>query len=148
MSVTTATAIITATVAILVAIITWQEWMTNRARLRHELFERRYAVYEQIRGFISTVLQSGDVTDEEFNEFGRKTKTAYFIFSSDIQIKELIKDINDSAAKLHALKETLNTTTGQERKRNVEGQTAIRKHLMKINESMEQRFEKYLKLVH
>jgi hypothetical protein len=34
------TTIITVIIAALVAVITWRRWITNRARLRHELFDR------------------------------------------------------------------------------------------------------------
>ena len=51
------TTVITTIIAALVAVITWQQWITNQARLRHELFDRRYALFEQIAGFVAGVVQ-------------------------------------------------------------------------------------------
>ena len=64
MNVAGATAIATASVAILVAIITWREWATNRARLRHERFELRYAVYEGIAAFFAVAMQEERVPND------------------------------------------------------------------------------------
>lgn len=146
MSITTATAVMTAAVAVLVAIITWGQWVTNRARLRHELFDRRYAVYEQIAGFIAEILISGSVPKGEPEGFSRRTKTAYFAFSCDNDVKLLIKDIYQKAVELHALEATLESLRDDERKKNVEAQRAVKNWFEETLGSLETRFEKYLKL--
>src|SRR5688572_11465506 len=97
MSLATATAVTTAAVAVLVAVITFGRWITNRARLRHELFDRRYAAYEQIAGFIAEILASGRVPQGEPEGFLRRTKTAYFVFACDNDIKVLVRDIYQKA---------------------------------------------------
>lgn len=148
MNITTATAITTAAVAILVAVITWRQWATNRARLRHELFDRRYAVYEKIAGFIAEILTSGSVPQGEPEGFSRRTKTAYFVFAYDNDVKNLITEICRKAAELHALEATLENLTGDKRKRNVDAQQAVKDWFQQTLGSLETKFEKYLKLIH
>lgn len=148
MSISTATAIITAAVAVLVALITGGQWVTNRARLRHELFDRRYALYEQIAGFIAEILTSGKIPQGEPDGFLRRTKTAYFAFACDNDIKVIITEIYEKVADLQALEATLETLGGKERKKNMEDQRAVKDWLKKTQNSLEKRFEKYLKLMH
>lgn len=126
MDLTTTITLVTVGVAIIVALITWGQWVTNRARLRHELFDRRYAVYEQIAAFIAEILISGGVPDGEPENFSRRTKTAYFIFACDDSVKVFVTEIYKKAAELHALEAALETLSGNERKRNVQAQRVSR----------------------
>jgi hypothetical protein len=148
MNIATATAVTTALVAVLVAVITWGQWVTNRARLRHELFDRRYAVYEQITGFIADILMSGTVPAGEPEGFSRRTKTAYFVFACDSDVKVLIRQIYEKAVELHALEATLESLRGEERAKNVEAQRVVKNWLQETLSSLEGRFEKYFKLTH
>lgn len=147
MNITVFTAIITALVMVLVAIITWREWQTNRARLRHELFDRRYATYEKITGFIAEILTSGGVPRGEPEGFLRRTKTAYFVFACDDDVKGLIKDIYEQAVKLHELEATFDSLTGNERKENVKEQREVKNWFAETLGSLETIFGNYLKLI-
>lgn len=148
MDIPTATAVTTAGVAVIVALITWGQWSTNRARLRHELFERRYAVYEHIAGFIADILTSGKVAHGEPEGFSRRTKTAYFVFECDAEVKRLITEIYQNAVRLHALEATLESLSGEERKENVESQRKVKEWFEQTLGTLESRFEKYLRLAH
>lgn len=68
------------------------------ARLRHELFEYRYAVYEQIGAFLARVLQEGRVPVSEPEQFLRLTKTAYFGLGCDAAVKSFIEEVFREAA--------------------------------------------------
>ena len=142
MDVPIATAITTAAVAILVAIITWRQWITNRARLKHELFERRYLVYEKIAGFLAEVLQAGRVPTGRDHEFLRETKRAYFVFDCDTDVKNLVTKIYQHAVHLHALDAELEALRGNERTGNLEKQREIKDWFESTLSSMEEKFEK------
>jgi hypothetical protein len=148
MDVLTATAFVTASVAVLVFLITWGQWVTNRARLRHELFDRRYAMYEQIAAFISEILTSGRVPQGEPESFSRRTKTAYFVFACDNEVKSLIGEIYNKAVELHTLEATFECLGGEERMKNAQEQRAVKDWYKRILNSLETKFEKYLKLTH
>ena len=148
MNIASAAALTTALVAIVVAIITLGQWVTNRARLRHELFDRRYAVYEKITEFIADILVSGKVPAGEPDGFSRRTKTAYFVFACDKDVKVLVKQIREKAVELHALEATLESLKGDERTQNVAKQMVVKNWLEQTLDSMESKFEKYFKLTH
>jgi len=148
MIIATATAVTTAVVAVLVAITTWGQWVTNRARLRHELFDRRYAVYEQITGFIADILISGRVPAGEPEGFSRRTRTAYFVFACDNEVKVLVRQIYEKAVELHALEATGESLRDEERTKNIEAQRVLKNWFEQTLGSLEGRFEKYFKLTH
>jgi hypothetical protein len=148
MDLTIAIAVATPTIAALVAIITWRQWATNKAKLRHELFDRRYEVYERVAGFLSSVIQSGRVEPGTAEEFLRQTKKAYFVFGGDAAIKTLVEQIYHQAAKLHALQAKVNGLTGQALESNVDKQTEVKGWFQETLHSLEPRVSKYLRLGH
>lgn len=44
--------ILTAVIGVAVVYIAWNQHVTNKTRLKHELFERRFEIYEATRSFI------------------------------------------------------------------------------------------------
>lgn len=52
-------AIVALTVAFAGGYITWQQYKVARAKLNLDLFERRYAVFELVWGYLSRTLQEG-----------------------------------------------------------------------------------------
>jgi hypothetical protein len=148
MDVPTATAITTAVVAFIVAIITLQQQLTNRARLRHELFDRRFVIYEKIATFLCEVLQAGRVPAGRETEFLRETNRAYFVFNCDKDVQNLITEIYRHANALHALDATLIGLVGSDRSSNVEKQRVIKEWFQTTFESLDKTFAKYLRLQH
>lgn len=66
---------VTALIALIVTLITYGQWITNRARLKLELFEKRYAVYEKIAAFLAETLMKGRLIKGNEDKFSRDTKT-------------------------------------------------------------------------
>lgn len=144
----TATAVATSTIALLVAIISWGQWITNRERLKHELFDRRYDIYEKVAAFLADVLQSGGIAAGRDTEFLRETKKGYFVFGGDERVKNLISEIYKHAADLHALQAEAEDKTlkPKDRHDNLEKQREIKQWCEVTLASLESMFGKYLKL--
>lgn len=148
MAAETSTAIASVSIAIAVALITRRQWITARDSLKHELFDRRYAIYERIAAFLAEVLQSGTVSPGRDVAFLQETKTAYFVFACDKAVKKLVSDIYGAAVNLHALEAELPTLSDAARTKNIERQRQIKDEFSEILGSLETRFEKYLRLAH
>jgi len=144
----TATAVITAIVAVLVAIVTWRQWLTDRARLKHELFLRRYAIYEKIAAFPAEIGRSGRVEAGADIQFLKDTKQAYFVFGCDREVKNLVSSIYSHAVDLHALEAERPGLTGEARSENIQKQRQIKEWFQSTLSSLESNFEKYLRLNH
>ena len=121
------TTILTTIIAILVAIITGGQWITNRARLRHELFDRRYAMYETIASFLAEIAIHGAVQESADRKFLIATNKAYFVFGCDKHVKDLVSKIYRLAVELDGLHRELESLpVGKQRSANVQHQTKIK----------------------
>ena len=76
-------ALLTPLIATLAVWIAYQQHLTNKNKLRLDLFEKRYAVYEGVRSFIASVLTTRD-NDEALAVFNRTTADAGFLFKPDV----------------------------------------------------------------
>ena len=141
-------AIITTTVAILVAIITFGQWLNARNQLKLALFEKRYAVYEKIASYLAETLQNGRVAVGADVQFLRDTKKAHFLFSADPTIELLISEIYKKSVSLHCLDQELETTSGDERKSNIKKQSEIKEWFKSSLDNLEAIFDEYIKLEH
>jgi len=77
-------AILTALIAGIAAFLTYQQHRTNALRLKHELFERRFKVYDSFRSFLSGIMRDGTTSYDACMSFLRETNQAEFLFGSEI----------------------------------------------------------------
>ena len=148
MNITAASTFVTTIVAVLVAIISWRQWRTDRARLKHELFKRRYEIYEKIAAFPAEIGIAGRVEPGADLKFLQDTKQAYFAFGCDQSIKELVSNMYRHAVDLHALEAERPRLASDARSKNIEQQRVIKDWFQSTLASLEGEFEKYLKLDH
>ena len=78
-------ALATPAIAVAGLIIAWAQWSVNRARLRHELFEKRYRVYEALRRYVSSIMAHGNALPEAQAQFLANTAGAGFLFNGVIR---------------------------------------------------------------
>lgn len=140
--------IITTTVAILVAIITFGQWLNARNQLKLALFEKRYAVYEKIASYLAETLQNGRIESGADIQFLRNTKKAHFLFSADPAIEALISEIYRKSVLLHSLDTEANAISGEERSANLKKQSAITEWFKYSLDNLEGIFDEYIKLEH
>ena len=142
----TASAILTTTIAALVMIVTCGQWITNRARLRHELFELRYGIFEQIAAFVAGVLQTGQIDHGSSAEFLRRTKRAYFAFGCDPGVKGLLGEIYNNANRLMLLQQKQQILSGDALNSNLDKQLEAQQWFDRALRELEPTFEKFLRL--
>ena len=101
---------IIATIGIYIA---YQQRAINKNRLKHELFDKKYLIFEATKEFIFAIIQDPTVKDEDANKFLNGTKGALFIFETDIvdylntlyekAIKLRVHDKRDEHDEVHEL---------------------------------------------
>ncbi len=126
--------------------IAYQQRAINRNRLKNELFEKRYAVFEKIGAFIANILMSGRVDKGSDFEFLRDTKPAYLLF--DKEIKDFTSEIYKNAVNLHCLTTELDSLTGEKRTENIKKQGDIKKWYSEQLNTLDEKFIEYLRLEH
>ena len=77
-------ALLTAIIAGAAAWLTYLQHRTNALRLKHELFERRYKVYDSFRSFISNARLEGKTSQAACLSFLIEANQAEFLFGPEI----------------------------------------------------------------
>ena len=54
--------LLTPAIGLVAIYIAWQQWNTNRNKLKLDLFEKRFSVFQSTRTFLSSVLRDGLVS--------------------------------------------------------------------------------------
>jgi hypothetical protein len=67
-----------------VAIVAWLQWWVGHNKLRLDLFDRRYQVYDATRKFLATIIREGKFSQSELFEFDAGTSNAEFLFQADV----------------------------------------------------------------
>jgi hypothetical protein len=139
-------ALLTPVIAILAVCIAWQQLKTNRRKLKLDLFEKRYTVFEKIGEFIGSILASGRVGPGKDVQFLVDAKAAGLVFGDDISA--FVSEVYKKAVHLHALDAELEGTQGPARTSNIQAQREIKDWYSEALEGLEARFREYLKLEH
>ena len=139
-------AMLTPTIAILGIYIAYQQWRTNKNRLKLELFEKRYEIFMSIKKFIANVLSSGIVEPGADIQFLRDTKSAGFLF--DENIANLTTEMYKMANKLHSLEKTEKTHIGDKLEINLDKQDEIKDWFQQQLNDIDKVFMKFLKIEH
>jgi hypothetical protein len=105
--------------SVAVAIIAALQWRVADNKLRLDLFDRRYKVYDATRKFLGTILREAKFTNSELFEFYAGTSDAEFLFRADV-VKHLA-EIRKRALHLRTAQTIYEPLpVGDERSRHVE----------------------------
>ncbi len=77
-------ALLTPTVALFGLYIGYRQWRTEEAKLRHELFERRYKQFDAVVKFLNSILYKDNMTNDGLMRFLSETEGMNFIFDEEI----------------------------------------------------------------
>lgn len=141
-------ALLTPVVAIFAVHVAASQWTTARNKLRFDLFEKRFAVYQGARNFLGAVMTTGKVGDEAMFKYMEATQAAKWIVSQEVH-DYLEREIYKPALELQSIDAELDgMPVGQGRTRKVERKAELRKHLYAQFHSLDTWFSEYLKLEH
>jgi len=134
------TALIPIAIAILGSYIAIQQHKTNRMKLKNDLFEKRYAVFECINTYIRAVVTGKGVDLNQRNDFLSGTKGVEFLF--DTEMKAYVTEIWERAVDLEAWSEDEKPSTNS--KERAEHKKWFGRQLKEINSV----FKDYMYLSH
>lgn len=87
------------------AYIAFQQFRLGREKFKLDLFEKRFAVFDATRKFLSTILTEGHVDMQIVYEYRAGVAEASFLFDSDIT--EYLDEIDNKAIDLRALQDRM-----------------------------------------
>jgi len=141
-------ALLTPTIAIAGVAIGLFQWSTNRNRLKHELFDRRYEQFQAVKDFLGSIMASGRALDDKQADFLFKTRGLRFIYDKTLA-DYIDKNIWGPAVDLESLySEFEGISVGEERANNLRKQSEIKKNLYREFQNLDRLFSKYLQLRH
>lgn len=127
--------------------IAWAQWRINKAHLKHELFEKRYAIYRGATDYLSSIMRHGKALEDEQFKFRQSIQGSKFIFDSDVC--GILDDIWSKSVDLECIQfELQDLPVGEERSKNCRLATELKKQLRHTLEPLTDACEKYLKLSH
>jgi hypothetical protein len=136
-------ALLTPIIAIATAYIAYQQWRTNRNKLKLDLFDRRFAVYDAARNLVRDVLTQTHPSDEQLVTFRAKTSEASFLLNRDIA-RYLTDEMWEKAAALNRLWFAMSKLAGSARQENEGQQREIRVWFESQLKVLDARFTKFL----
>ena len=141
-------ALLVPTIALVGIIVAILQWSTNRNRLKHELFDRRYRVFSTTKDFLGYILRNGNMTQDAEREYLVGTTGSIFLF--DVEIETFLNEtLWHLAVELQTLEAELQgQPVGEVRSKNVKEQREIKDKLMKELRNLDTKFSKYLHLSH
>ncbi len=119
-------ALLVPTVAGFAALIGYRQWKTAHTKLKLDLFDRRYPIYEAARSFISSICVSGKADEVEVRKFLMATRDAKWLLSNEV-VTYFTKGLYDKAVRLQGLEfELENMPRGDERIRKTTTRTELK----------------------
>lgn len=85
-------------IAAITVYIAYRQHITDRQRLKFELYDKRFEVYLSVRALISEIVLKAAIESEKIIEFSKDTREAEFLFDKDIL--DYIKELIDKSAEL------------------------------------------------
>lgn len=111
-------ALLTPTIAVAVMLIAYLQWRTNYIRLKHELFDRRYEIFNVAVKFVLETSVDEIYRGRELINFLEGTSGAAFIFNSELG--DLLIAIFEHAQKLGGANEEIVSERDAEKLRSLE----------------------------
>lgn len=141
-------ALLTPAVAVFAVYVAASQYTTARNKLRFDLFEKRFAVYQGARDFLGAIMTSGKATNEAMLKYLQATHAAKWIVSQEIH-DYLEREIYKPALELQCIDAELDgMPVGEGRTKKVERKADLRKHLNAQFADLDTWFSGYLKLEH
>ena len=77
--------IATSFVGLIACFIAYQQWKLANNKLKYDLFERRYKIYDQFIAFIEAVCRNPEFDIEHLTEFKKISSDVAFLFGPEIE---------------------------------------------------------------
>jgi hypothetical protein len=87
------------------ACLAWQQVQIARVKLQHDLYDRRYRVFDAVRTLLAEVTTHANPPEDAISAFVRGTDDAVFLFDADLVA--YLSEIRQRALRLRGINNTL-----------------------------------------
>ena len=99
--------LLTPAIAVTAVYIAYQQFRANKQKLKLDLFDRRYRIFEEVRTVLGLMYTSG-MKDVDLLKFVTETADAEFLFGPEI--KEYCEEIYQRVQRLSSARQQLNAS--------------------------------------
>jgi hypothetical protein len=75
---------LTPVIGIVAVYIAWQQWQTNRQKLKLDRYDRRLRVYEEVRKILSIIVRDAKASTQDLLQFRTSVSEADFLFGPEV----------------------------------------------------------------
>jgi len=141
--------LLTPVIAIIAVYVAWHQWQLNKRKMKLELYDRRKAVYEELKNLFHIISRDANVNMSDLSTYWVNVSEADFLFGSDVT--SYLKEIYDHGVKLsywHRQYRDSNQTkpAGYDHGKVVDEMHKELTWLMEQGEPAMEKFKKYLNL--
>src|SRR5689334_7588384 len=90
--------LLTTLIAAFVAYVAWQQYKTAKTKLKLDLFDRRYKVWQTLQDFLGTIIRDADMNDDALRKFVVGTGDAEFLFKDEVP--DYLHEVRERAVNL------------------------------------------------
>jgi hypothetical protein len=78
------TALLTPTIAIFGALIAYRQWRISQQKFRHDLYDRRFAVYTALLDLCGALLREGKFDNPSYSAWLKASNQGHFLFDEEL----------------------------------------------------------------
>jgi len=112
-----------------------------RVKLQHDLFDRRYAVFQAVRRFLDEAVSQKIVSGETFRAFALGTADAAFLF--DDRLAAHLREMREHAAKAQSIHSVIEGMPDMPQDQKAAASKAAGEHLMWVVNQIDGLAEKF-----
>lgn len=140
-------ALLTPIIAVLAILIAYWQWRTAQNKLKYDLFDRRFAVYDAARKLIASIVTTGQTGEQELYKFLAGTRETKWLLNEEID-GYFQNEIWKQAIKLQTLEKVLEGLPADQRLENVARQSEIKEWIIQQYNVLDDKFTPFLNLKH
>ena len=92
-------------ISIVLVYVAIQQMITNRNKLKLELYNKRFEVYSSALTF-GQELTSNELSSETHRDFINKKESSYFLFSNNQNIYKLLEEMHENSFKIQGFRKS------------------------------------------
>lgn len=105
------------TISLIASLIAYYQYQNSMIKLKLDLFEKRYKVYDATRKFLHTIISKQKYSHEDLNEFYIMTSDCEILFGQ--KTSDYLKEIRTKAQKMSLAKEEMLSSNFDTEERNL-----------------------------
>jgi hypothetical protein len=131
-------------IAAIGAWIAWQQVGIARAKLQHDLYDKRFAVFDAARDLLLEIMLDGKSTPETLRAYALATANAAFVL--DDELSRYVDEIRQRAFKLRITQASIEKASDNDRGRLVDKEAEETDWLLAQPPFLIERFKPFLRL--